>query len=314
MSEETAPRHGSRGWLALMGFSLATAAPGEARASGTSPGSSSTSSGSLTASTGSSATVTTLLYTGLTLTTVVGVTVLIVIVTKMLIDASNDNNSSNQAGAKTKALMDAGLLAARGDLGLELGLIVESPAAFDQLDDEFERGDGPAVQALVRATGIPADTLRAHWDAATEARGPVESEADATRLVVDLLVRMAPDLAGSEAQTAAWLWQLARESAGATDPASPHARAWAARWLGVPEESVEAAADVAFAELQGLSEREQRVAIMTDPERFMWIMGAELQRDHAEVVDKRIAELFEHLRPWLPESMADQSALLLATG
>ena len=51
MSEESTPRHGSRGWLALMGFSLATAAPDEARASGTSPGSSSSSSGSLTAMT-----------------------------------------------------------------------------------------------------------------------------------------------------------------------------------------------------------------------------------------------------------------------
>ncbi len=49
---------------------------------------------------------------------------------------------------RTRLLVDSGLLVARGNLGSEVAFLLDSPAAFDQPDDEMKRGHGPALDGL----------------------------------------------------------------------------------------------------------------------------------------------------------------------
>ena len=288
-----APSPGIPGWLAAVGFSLGPLAGGSARAQSMSLSDPSDLSASFTTS--SSIALATTVATAVTV--VAGGITMVVMVSG---DKARPELELPTEGEKTERLLEAGLLQVRGDLGASLTVLVESPAALDQLSDEFERGTGPAIDALVRATGLAAPVLKERWDATVAEHGPAESQEAASQLVVDWLLRLAPDLQPTDEQKVRLLWQLARERQGNVDPNVPQVHRWIADWLEVPQETVWTASGVAFSEIEGMSEERQREALAESPDTFLRELCAAIELRSEDMIDARIAALVQDLMEVLP--------------
>jgi hypothetical protein len=319
MSKSSSPKRPSRSitGLTLAAFSLVGISP-QARGS--------SASYSSVGSTGSSGTgtssllLTTSVFTVLPMTTTVGVIVLIVVIInnqnekmreqqRQYQEQQKEDQKDEQADAsRTRALMDSGLVTARGDLGLSLSLLARSPSAFDQLSDEVERGQGPALSELARATGLPPEALAGHHRATAGAVGPAVDQDSAERFVLDMLVRMAPSLELHEDQAAAFLWQLAQEQA--VDPAAGTAHAWMERWMGVPLESVVEATAEALAPLSS-DPAALRASLYADPDAALDTIALAIDARNRAEVDARIAELIQLALPWIPGELTG-SALKIA--
>ncbi len=94
-------------------------------------------------------------------TTVGAVVVAVVFIVKRL--KKDDGTASLEPGQLTRHMVDSGLIGVRGDFGMELGLLIESPSAFDQLTTEARTGKGAILSSLSQSTNIPTDSLAGYW-------------------------------------------------------------------------------------------------------------------------------------------------------
>lgn len=215
----------------------------------------------------------------------------------------NDNDRPRKHRKKGTDLLEAGLLTTRQDLGMAAGLLVHSPAAMDQLNLDVARGNGPGLDALVRATGLPGSTVAKHWSDAATAAGPVVTEDAARKLVVDFVARVAPELPLPEIQASNLLMELMQERERPDFPAKAPAHAWVARWMGVPVQAVVDATATAFAPVEGASALDTRVAISTDPGAFLDALAGAVEESHGAQVDRRIKRLTSQAQVWMtPQS------------
>ncbi len=196
-------------------------------------------------------------------------------------------------------LLDAGLHTARQDLGMAAGLLVHSPAALDQLQLDVARGHGPGLDTLVRATGLPGSTVAKHWSEAALQAGPIADDAAATRLVVDFVARIGPELPLPEIQASNLLMELLQERERPDFPATAPAHAWVARWMGVPVAAVTDATATAFAPLQTASAVDTRVAISTDPGGYLDVLTGAVEASHGAQLDRRIKRLTSQAQVWM---------------
>ncbi len=206
----------------------------------------------------------------------------------------------------TRSLLDSGLLATRGELGVQVALLAQGPAAFDQLSDELARGVGPAVDELVRTTGLSADVLRPHWEAARGAHGDVIDSATATRVVADFVSRLAPNIHVSDRLISDLVWRLALEYFGhkRTDPVPTHD--WVAGWLGVPVEAVLAASEEVFWRADWGRTEAREARIRAEPELYLNRLATELDSTHRDQIDARVRELVLRMGPWLPPHLVSE--------
>lgn len=285
--------------IALLGFSLASIPRGQAWASSTGSSSVGSTGTDSTSDSTTSATAITFTATGVT-AIVAGVVILAILV-------STDPNEARDQRAR--ALLDVGLLAARGDLGAEMALLVRSPQAHDQLADELARGEGPGCSALVHATGCSPQLLAERWQQTAEAHGLITDQAGAMRFSMDFVSRIAPSLVVSDAQQRALLGRLQRERIDPAFPASAPTHAWLARWLGVPVEAIaaatspEAQASAACAEAQGASASHEQIT------RCLDAIAGQVGVQHAEQITARIDHLIARASQWLPEGTPAVAAL-----
>lgn len=267
--------------LALVSFSLSAIVPGpRARASSTS---------GVSIGPGSESIATTTTSTVLTVgTTVVGIV--------LLIKLATDVDGGTPEG-RTRALLDGGLLNRRGDLGMELGLLVDSPAAFHQISDEVAAGGGPGLDALVQATGLPHATVARAWTTTSAALPPATDADAATRFVVRFLATLAPELQVQPEHATALLDELRRERLRPDFPADAPAHLWLARWLGVPEHAVaDATAELGAA---GLADGAAHARLRAEHDRLLDAIAARVAATHHAEVEQRIAALAAEVEPWL---------------
>ena len=198
----------------------------------------------------------------------------------------------------TRQLVDAALIGNRGELALQLDLLTDSPTAFAQLGTELSRGNGPAVDAMVHATGLPAARLASAWSIAGSKVGPVSDRDGATRQIVAFVDEIAPELTVSNEVLAAFGWQLVREQTSPEFPAKSQAHAAIATWLGVPEQAVTQATSAALADL-GVSPADARAAIYANPDRFADVFSASIEAAQGEAVRARAASLARAADPGL---------------
>ncbi len=205
-------------------------------------------------------------------------------------------------GSVARTLIDTALITSRGDLALQLELLSESPSAFARASDELAERKGPAVDALVQATGLPVETLASHWYAATRAHGPVTDEAGAQKVVAGFLARMAPELAVERGQAAELAWKLERERTAVGFPAEARTHLWLAEWMGVPVDAVAKAGEAAAAGLG--AEGDARARIYAEPERYLDALAVALEATHKAELDQRTASLVEQGQLALPPEVS----------
>ncbi len=278
--------------LALAGFSLGGASSRSARAS------------SDTAS--------------CTLTTVGGIAGIVILVRKLQregeeVEEVEEEEEEEQAeaapsdwsGSLTHDLLWSGLLTQRGDLGLQVMLLGESPGAVAQLSDELGRGEGPALAALVDASGLPPAKLHLHWLEVFDPDRAPTSQSEAIALLAAFLVRVTPELAVDPQLLADYVWSLALEL-DATDGAGP-TESWTARWLGVPTAAVRAASAAVFADIPGGSEGARQEHVQQNSAEYLVRIAWQLQWFHGDLVQLRVAQLFRQMGPWLPPGLGPLS-------
>lgn len=213
----------------------------------------------------------------------VAVAAIIVVVVVAARRSPADTPGGGDPDADTRLLLEVGLLSARRDLGTAVRLLVTSPAALDQVSLDVARGHGPALEALMRATGLSAPRVAEAW-AAAAATGPTGDRASAERQVVAFIARLAPDLRAPDGAVGQLVLELLEERERPDFPADAPTHAWVARWLGVSPETVHAATGDALAELEGGTARAVRVATESDGRRLLGGIAAGVAaRQPAEV-------------------------------
>ena len=239
----------------------------------------------------------------LTATTTSGVltTAGVVVLVILLLDDDRATNETQTLddGKLARGLIESGLLNARGDLGMELSLIVESPTAFEQVAQDMAEGNGAALNSLTRTTNIPQSELISMWQQTSQTVGPVEDEASATKFMMNFLLRMGHDLEVEQNQLADFSWQLIVEQTSPVSPENAHAHKWLADWMGLPLESVLAASQKRLAQQSDGSDL--RADIQQDPEAFLSALSQELEAQHPELIRSRVDTLVSEFSQCFPD-------------
>jgi hypothetical protein len=227
-------------------------------------------------------------YGLLTLTTsALGVTVVggVILTVKLVAD---DTASLAEPGSRTRAVVDAGLLSAQSDLGLQLALLSESPVGWNRAALEVAAGGGATLDALSATTGLSTEALCAAWTASAPQDG-VHSSDDATRAVRAFVEHAGRDMRPSPEVQAELAWKLAREAQGpeGSEPTST----MIAAWLGVPQDAVIAAAADATAALAATPQSDLRGAVYADPDAFLDALSRSLEQSQAAAIDATIDRL-----------------------
>lgn len=177
--------------------------------------------------------------------TVLTTTTLAAVLVVILVRRKDPSRKGHKGGKRKRpkhseaaALFEAGLIAARRDLALQLSLLANSPAQLDRLRVAAETGRGPALQSLARTADLPLETVAAavmrRWRA-------TQSAEDAARVVMGILTDLAPDLKVDDVFTADVLWALREERSLPVGSRPTHARV--ATFMGVPAATVSATVD-----------------------------------------------------------------------
>lgn len=230
--------------------------------------------------------------------TTAGVIVLVVWLVR-----ENASDQPTVEGATTRSLIDSAVVSTEGDLGVQIQLLSESPTAFAQLDREMATGVGPALDAMVRATKLPAEELAKCWSAARATVGVVESPEQAASVVTHFLVQISPELKVGREPSADLAWQLVRERSAPNYPEDARTHVWLAEWLGVPVEAVGEASEQALASLPTLVGQEPRVFLYANPDAYLDAFSASLESKHKAEVDARVATLMQDTAERLPEDL-----------
>jgi hypothetical protein len=225
---------------------------------------------------------------------VVGVVVFIVKRTQ-----KDDGTASLEPGQLTRHLVDSGLIGVRGDFGMELGLLLESPSAFDQLTTEARAGKGAILSSLSQSTNIPTGSLAVYWMTAVDEVGVTVNKRDASHTVFAFLDHLSPDLEVSDQVLGEFTWRLVKERLSPSFPESATSHAWLAEWLGVPLDVVAVASQGAIDELI-LDGATARVQVLQHPRAFLDAIAISIEETHREDVEERVQGLIAEARSQFP--------------
>lgn len=213
----------------------------------------------------------------LSLTTTIGVVVLV-----LLIAGSTGRRTRRGKPPPPRTpsalLLDSGFLNARRDLGLQLSQLAMSPAALDRLAAEAGAGEGPALQSLARAAGLPPPRVA---DAVTSCWYPATTTWHASRISLQILVDLAPELAPDPDFVAESLASLRREQQRG-DPTHQPVHQQLAQWMGVAAHDYAPVVSRVLADLPG------RAALHADPQPAADALADALNAAFPNAVAERI--------------------------
>lgn len=230
-------------------------------------------------------------------TTTTGAIIGGIVLTAQTVDPAPDGVV--QPGDTTRRLLDAAMLVTCSELSMHLDLLHNSPSAYAQLSQELLAGEGPAVDAMVRATRLPVSMLQADWQAAREAEGVAGSAEEAHQVITAFIKQISPKLSVPTDIAAEVSWKLIREHAAAAEgDALQTTHQWMAEWLGVSTASVARANERALQQLGGAGDEALRAQLYADPEPFLRALSVNLElTDKASIEGRVDALLAQHTAP-----------------
>jgi hypothetical protein len=189
----------------------------------------------------------------------------------------------DEEGDKTARLMDLGLVHNYTELPMQFELLINSPGAFAQMNQESAQGVGPMTVALAQATNLSEPQVQALWQ---KALSQVELEGQATdgrRVVNAFAVELAPVLEISSELRAERAWKMARERQDPGFPATAIEHQSLANWLGVPVETVLDASEKTFGDVDS-AVREQ---IYANPVASQHTLARHIEAKSGALIDAR---------------------------
>ena len=254
--------------LAMIGFSLGNLTSNQAQAFWSADG-----------------TFTTFITTGVT-TTVASAGLVAIIVVAIV---KKDAGAEMVDGEQTKRLIDAALISSRGDLGMELALLVESPSAYAKFENDISRGEGSSLDAMMTATLLSKTEIVSAWQQATHSLGQTRSSADATDHITQFSVTIGPRLTPTNTTQSDLVWGLIREREQDSFPEGAVNHHWLASWLDVPVDEVATATwDIVNAQDPQHALRQE---VLDQPESFINELAILIERDNRQSIEARIASL-----------------------
>lgn len=227
----------------------------------------------------------------LSITTTVAPTVLTtgggVVAAVLILKKKQDDEKKQEdleEGEKTAQLMDVGLILSNSELPAQLQLLLDSPSAMAQLNQEVQSTPGAATQALAHASGLSVEQTQATWAAALAESGDVTRREDAQRVLTAYVEKISDTLQVSEQVKADALWRLAREA----ETGGTQEQSWVADWLGLPVQAVQSAVATAF---PAGADAELREAIAADPQAYSMALAVALEAENEAAIDARLVEL-----------------------
>ena len=232
--------------------------------------------------------------TSLGITTTVGGVVLILKIAEVGHFKPDEN-----PGEATRLLIESGMIATRGDLGMELSLMAESPNSFKATHEAMLTGEGAPIDALSQSTGIPQAELVQKWREVSKNSAPVQDEASASRFLMSFLIEIGAQVQVDKAQVAHLLWQLTVEDATlATEDSQAHQ--WLSHWLQASPETVEAAVSEVFRQ-EAAQNSDLRATIEANPDAYLLALSAAIEHREGEQIHARVNALLESATEWLPK-------------
>lgn len=209
---------------------------------------------------------------------VVGAIIAIVIVVTTV-----NKKKKNEAKRRKRAaaMIDVGLMGERQDLGHILTRLRADPAAMDRLFVQVMYEEGPELEALAAAMCVPVPVMVG----ALRAAGPPPASLEAVdQLLVDVAIQVAPEMIPDDAAAGAFLWRLRTEGErGEPGPAHAHLR----RWLGLPDQPIEALVAGVLAPLH------DRGATFSSAGDHLDRLAGVLEEAYPLAIDAKVAELAE---------------------
>ena len=196
------------------------------------------------------------------------VTVAAVVGVVLYVTKDKEEEEEDKEGDKTARLMDLGLINAHTELPMQFELLMNSPGAFAQMNQESAQGVGPMTVALAQASNITETQAQELWQRALSQVRLSGDSVDARRVVFAYAGELAPVMQVSPELRAERTWKLARERQDPGFPATAIEHQSLAHWLGVPVESVLDASEQTFGQVDSQA-REQIYANPSDTQHTL---------------------------------------------
>lgn len=195
---------------------------------------------------------------------------------------------TEEEGDKTARLMDVGLINGYTELPMQFELLMNSPGAFAQMNQESAQGVGPMTVALAQACNLSETQTQALWQSALAQAARDGSSTDARRVVNVFAAELAPLMEVAPELRAERAWKLARERQDPGFPATAVEHQNLALWLGVPVETVVHASEATFGAQVDAQIREQ---IYANPSASQHTLAKHIEARSGAEIDARVATL-----------------------
>lgn len=200
---------------------------------------------------------------------------------------SKEEPEDEKEGDKTARLMDLGLVNTYTELPMQFELLMNSPGAFAQMNQESAQGVGPMTVAMAQSTNLSEPQVRALWQKALS-QVELEGQAvDARRVVNAFAVELAPVLEIPTELRAERAWKMARERQDPGFPATAVEHQSLAYWLGVPVETVLDASEKTFGDVDS----QVREQIYANPIASQHTLAQHIEAKSGELIDARTQAL-----------------------
>lgn len=219
------------------------------------------------------------------LLTTAGAVVGIVFLTK---DKEVEDEETEEEGGKTARLMDVGLINGYTELPMQFELLMNSPGAYAQMNQESAQGVGPMTVALAQACNLSEGQTQALWQTALDKAERDGASTDARRVVNAFAAELAPVMEVAPELRAERTWKLARERQDPGFPATAVEHQNLALWLGVPMESVVQASEQTFGAQVDAEMREQ---IYANPSASQLTLAKHIEARSGAEIDARVDAL-----------------------
>ncbi len=203
------------------------------------------------------------------------------IIANVIVVTTLHKKNKNEAKRRKRAaaMIDVGLMGERQDLGRILTQLRADPAVMDRIFVQVMYEEGPELEALAAAMCVPVPVMVG----ALRAAGPPPSSLEAVdQLLVDVALQVAPEMIPDDTAAGAFLWRLRTEGERG-EPGSAHAHL--RRWLGLPDQPIEALVAGVLAPLQDRGETYSFAGDHLDR------LAGLLEEAYPQAIDAKVAEL-----------------------
>ena len=205
------------------------------------------------------------------------------------------------------SLLISGLIASRGDLAMELGLLATSPAAFDQFGDEVNIGTGPGLKTIASAAGTEESVVCDAWLAVRADRGLPDDPNASMQFIADVLGILGPSLAVPSPIESELVWELVRELAQPDFPSDDAVlHQWLAEWMGLEPADVHSVTSIVLADFvkppspEPSDDADARAQVYSEA-KLVRAMAALLEARHPDAIATRLRSLQADTQVWRPE-------------